>query len=139
MLPSNFLHQRDLDNFVLVHTMGKVGSTALVRSLEAVNVFARHLQWLTPETQASFDRSAELTPIPDDGFDHLLNRFNVKRANSALTDPKYASLIKVITVIRAPVEQILSYYFHNIATFAWGLEQRGKELNAGNLCESLME
>jgi hypothetical protein len=51
MLAAEYLHRPDLDNFVLVYTMGKVGSTALARSLHATNIYSRHLQWLRPETQ----------------------------------------------------------------------------------------
>ncbi|PWT85859.1 MAG: hypothetical protein C5B56_13345 [Proteobacteria bacterium] len=113
-MPSpNYFHRPDIDNFVLVFTMGKVGSTALVRSLEAVNLFTRHLQWATPEVLAFMDQRDSLElGTPEDRLHHLQTRINTRRAYLALHDRDYASMLKVITIIRSPIEQILSHYFH---------------------------
>lgn len=64
MLSGNYLFRPDLDNFVLVYTMGKVGSTAIARSLGQVGIYYRHLQWLRPETQTFIDKVWE--PMADD-------------------------------------------------------------------------
>src|SRR5580700_9799089 len=106
-MPSFFLHRPDLDNFILIYTMGKVASVPLMRSLEAVDIYCRHLHWASVETQAFFERLEQITPA---GLPHwsvyVENRLNVRRCRSALRDAEYASLIKVITAIRAPIEQI---------------------------------
>jgi hypothetical protein len=136
----DFFHSRDIDNFVLVYTMGKVGSTALAQSLNAVGLFARHLQWATPETQAFFDRmesngtSSELEQIFN-----LQNRLNARRAYQALRNREYASLIKVITVIRAPIEQILSHYFQSIALIERVFKERGRTLDSASLRDDILQ
>jgi len=79
----------DLDNFALVFTMGKVGSTALMRSLEAVNVFCRHIQFLSPEWQLHLDKfEHHIDPI-----ELALTRLNVRRCYHSLSNPYYASLV----------------------------------------------
>ena len=136
---SHFYHQPDLDNFVLVFTMGKVGSTALVRSLEAVQVFARHLQWATPTTQEFMDRAEASDPgAPERRLFNLQIRINTHRAWLALVDRDYASMLKVITVIRSPVEQILSHYFHG-AVYERELNQLGVAITAENVRDYLIE
>lgn len=134
MIASNYLYGMELDNFILVYTMGKVGSTALVRSLMDVNIFPRHLQWLTPETQAFFDKVTS----PND-IEQFLNRLNVSRCRYALGDPEFASLIKVITVIRAPVEQIISHYFHAMDHFGVHLRKRGHEITCSNVSRNILD
>jgi len=136
----DLFHSRDIDNFVLVYTMGKVGSTALVQSLNAVGLFARHLQWATPETQAFFDRM-ETVGASTDGelVFNLQNRLNGRRAYQALQNREYASLIKVITVIRAPIEQILSHYFQGISIIEKAFKARGRTVDAGTLREDILQ
>lgn len=130
MVNAEYLHRPDIDNFVFVYTMGKVGSTALAKSLDAIHVFSRHLQWLRPETQRFLDN---LPPDQPADFDSFHNRQNVLRCRYALQDRDYASLIKVITSFRAPVELILSHYFHSIARFKLDLKRRGLEFTAANV------
>jgi hypothetical protein len=131
----SFLSTPDLDKFILVYTMGKVGSTALVLSLKDINLFARHLQWLTPEAQAFFDKRAS----PND-VQHCLNRFNVNRCRYALKDTEFASLIKVITVIRSPIEQVLSHYFHAIDHFGNYLRtMHGQEVTCSTVSKNILD
>jgi hypothetical protein len=136
MLSSSFFHRPDLDNFVLVYTMGKVGSTAIVRSLQAVDVFCRHLQWLTPETQAFFDKIGRLG---EGSIFRALNRLNRTRAHFALRDREYAELIKVVTAVRAPVELILSHYFHSFALYEPRLKKANHPINAESVVESILD
>jgi hypothetical protein len=63
---------------------------------------------------------------------------NVERCRFALQDRNYASLIKVITSFRAPVEQILSFYFHTIAFFQRQLRQRGQEVTAATVRANIL-
>jgi hypothetical protein len=140
MLSSAFFHGRELDNFVLVYTMGKVGSTAIAQSLNAVGIFARHLQWVTPETQAFFDRMESIVTGSElEVIFNLQSRLNARRAYQALRNREYASLIKVITVIRAPIEQILSHYFHGIAIIERVFKERGQTLDAASLRDDILQ
>jgi len=134
----NFFHRSDIDNFILVYTMAKVGSTALVRSLEAVNIFSRHLQWATRETQAFMDRAEAVTDPNPYRLINQVNRINTIRAYRALRDPDYASMIKVITVVRSPVEQILSHYFHS-GVYEKPFKKEGIEINPRNVRARLLE
>jgi hypothetical protein len=135
-----FLHRPDIDNFILVYTMGKVGSMTLMRSLEAVNVYCRHLHWATAETQAFFDRLELVAPA---GLSHwnffVQNRINIRRARNALRDAEYASLIKVITAIRAPLEQILSHYFQSFPLHERVLKTKNLQINAANVRNMIKE
>jgi hypothetical protein len=121
MATFNVFHQRDIDNFVMVYTMGKVGSTAIARSLEGAGIFARHLQWLTPETQAFMESTANPNSIPS-----AISRLDHRRAYHALRDLDYANSVRVITAIRAPIEQILSHYFHTLEIPAWAGVNHGQ-------------
>ena len=103
-VPPYFYHQRDLDNFVLVYTMGKVGSTALVRSLVAVSIVCAHLQWMSPETQAFIEKLGEHEP---NSISNARNALNRARAYYTFRNREYAEIVKVITAVRAPIEQIL--------------------------------
>jgi Putative capsular polysaccharide synthesis protein len=135
----DYFHRPDIDNFVLVFTMGKVGSTALVRSLEAVNLFTRQLQWATPETQTFMDRSESIKPgTRENRLLNLQTRINTRRACLALRDPDYASMLKVIAVIRNPIEQVLSHYFH-AAIYEKEFELLGIEVTPGNVRAALVE
>src|SRR5262245_15422502 len=130
----DLFHSRDIDNFILVYTMGKVGSTALVQSLNAVGLFARHLQWATPETQSFFDRMETVGASSDaELIFNLQNRLNARRAHQALQNREYSSLIKVISVIRAPIEQILSHYFHGISIIEKAFKARRRTVDAASL------
>jgi hypothetical protein len=130
------LHRPDLDNFVLVYTMGKVGSTAIARSLEKVGIFCRHLQWLTPQTQTFLDT---LWTSTAGEFDMLQNRLNVSRCRHALRDPEYASLIKVVTSVRSPVEQILSHYFHSLDLIIDQLRRRRQDASTSTILTNILE
>jgi hypothetical protein len=133
-----FLHRPDLDDFILVHTMGKVGSMSLMRSLEAVNVYCRHFHWVAAETQAFFDRFEQVSPTGTSHWNFFVqNRLNLRRARSALQDPEYASVIKVITAIRAPIDQILSHYFQSFPAHEAMLRVRKLEINADNIRNSI--
>jgi hypothetical protein len=136
MIGAEFLHRPDLDNFVLVYTMGKVGSTALARSLDATNVFNRHVQWLKPETQQFLDT---LWVSDAHDLELFLNRLNVERCRHALKDREYASLIKVITGFRAPVELILSHYFHSFGFFESNLKRQGLEVTAATVRANILD
>jgi hypothetical protein len=63
----------------------------------------------------------------------------VQRSYRALRDTEYASLIKVITVVRSPIEQILSHYFHAIRVFERRLRKHDKQPTAANFCENILE
>jgi hypothetical protein len=131
------LHRPDVDNFVLVYTMGKVGSTSIARSLASVGIFYRHLQWLTPRTQTFLSRLGEVTEA--DEFSVLQTRLDVNRCLHALRDPEYASLIKVITAVREPIGQILSHYFHGLAVVDAHLRSRGQEPNVETVTANILE
>jgi hypothetical protein len=131
---SSSFHRPDLDNFILVYTMGKVGSTALIRSLEAVNLFCRHLQWLRPETDAYFEKLSKLYG-PNSIF-VTLQSLNRARAHSAIRHRDYAEIIKVITAVRAPIEQILSQYFQSFESL---YERQIKASNKPISPESVIE
>jgi hypothetical protein len=135
-----FLHRPDLNNFILIYTMGKVASTPLMRSLMAVDIFCRHLHWATAETQAFFERLEQATPTGQSHWSfYLENRLNMARGRSALRDAEYASLIKVITAIRAPIEQILSHYFQAFPIFESALRTKKLEINAANVRDGIRE
>jgi hypothetical protein len=140
MPASFFLHRPDIDDFVLIHTMGKVGSTAVMRSLERVNIYCRHYHWVGAETQAFFDRLEQVSPT---GLSHwnfyVQNRLNISRARSALLDADYVSAIKVITAIRAPIDQILSHYFQALPVYEKSLATRKLEINAANIRDNIKE
>jgi hypothetical protein len=140
MPPSFFLHRPNIENFVLVYTMGKVASVPLMRSLEAVDVYCRHLHWVTPDTQAFFERLEEVSPtrLTQWSF-YVQNRLNMRQGRSALQDAEYASLIKVITAIRAPIEQILSHYFQAFPIFERALKMRKLESNAANIRDGIAD
>jgi hypothetical protein len=130
-----FLHRPDLDDFILVYTMGKVGSTAVMRSLQNVNIYCRHFHWAAAATQAFFDRLEQVSPTGVTRWNfYVQNRLNMRRLRSALGDAEYASLIKVITAIRAPVDQILSHCFQSLPVWEAALSARKLELNAANIC-----
>ena len=134
MTSAFFLHRPDIDDFILVHTMGKVGSTAVTRSLENVNVYCRHYHWAAAGTQAFFDRLEQVSPTGQSHWNfYLQNRINMRRARNALLDTEYASLIKVITAIRAPVDQILSHYFQAFPSCEAALTTKKLEINAANV------
>jgi hypothetical protein len=135
-----FLHRPDIDDFILIHTMGKVGSTAMKRSLERVNIYCRHYHWVTAETQAFFDRLEQVSPTGQSHWNfYVQNRLNISRARSALQDAEYTSAIKVITAIRAPIEQILSHYFQAFPVFKKSLATRKLEINAANIGDNIMQ
>jgi hypothetical protein len=133
-----FLHRPDLDDFILVYSMGKVGSTAVMRSLESVNVYCRHLHWATAETEAFFDRLEQVSPTGASRWNfYVQNRLNLRRARSALQDKEYASLIKVITAIRAPVDQILSHYFQSFPVHEAALQSRKLTIDAATVRDNI--
>lgn len=133
-----FLHRPDLDDFILVHTMGKVGSMAVKRSLEHVNIYCRHTHWVSVETQAFFDRLEQISPTGRSRWNfYVQNRINIARAHRALRDAEYASLIKVITAIRAPIDQILSHYFQSFPVHEAALKLQKLEVNAANVRDSI--
>jgi hypothetical protein len=132
-LHDNLFHRPDIDNFALVYTMGKVGSTSVVRSLEAVGIFARHLQWLRPETKAFCDHWVKPNSIPN-----AITALNHARAYRALSNPEYAKTVKVITAIRAPIEQILSHYFHALEVGVWAWTTPGKVISAEMVAENVL-
>jgi hypothetical protein len=140
-MPSSFfLHRPDLDNFILLFTMGKVASMPLMRSLEAVDIYCRHCHWLTAETQAFFERLELVTPTALSHWNfYVQNRLTMRRGRIALLDPDYASAIKVITAIRAPIEQILSHYFQALPIFESALKARNLEINAANVRDSIKQ
>jgi hypothetical protein len=135
-----FLHRPDLDDFILIHTMGKVGSIAMMRSLEAVDIFCRHGHWAAAATQAFFERLevVSTTRVPRWNF-FLQNRINMRRTRSALQDPQYAALIKVIAAIRAPLDQIVSNYFQSFPIQDEMLRLKKLETNAANICRSILQ
>lgn len=129
-----FLHRPDLDNFILIYTMGKVASLPLMRSLEAVDIYCRHLHWATAGTEAFFERLEQVTPTGKSHWNfYVQNRLNIRRGRSALQDAEFASLIKVITAIRAPIDQIVSHCFQALPVFESALRRRNLEINAANL------
>jgi hypothetical protein len=133
-----FLHRPDIDDFILIHTMGKVGSTAVMRSLEKVNIYCRHSHWVAAETQAFFDRLAQVSPTGQSHWNfYVQNRLNISRARSALRDADYASAIKVITGIRAPIDQILSHYFQGFPVNEAALVTRKLDVNASNVRDNI--
>lgn len=140
-MPSSFfLHRPDIENFVLAYSMGKVASVPLMRSLEAVGVYCRHLHWVTSDTQAFFERLEQVSPTRLTHWDfYVQNRVNMRQGRSALQDAEYASLIKVITAIRAPIEQILSHYFQSFPIFESALKTRKLEFNAANIRDSIAD
>jgi hypothetical protein len=140
MPPSFFLHRPDIENFVLVYTMGKVASVPLMRSLEAVDIYCRHLHWVTPDTQAFFERLEQVSPTRLTHWNfYVQNRLNMRQGRSALQDAEYAPLIKVITAIRAPIEQILSHYFQACPVFASALKMRKLEFTAANVRDAIAD
>src|SRR4030095_1536487 len=68
---------------------------------------------------------------------NLQNRMNTRRAFLALRNPEYASTIKVITVVRSPIEQILSHYFHS-AVYERQFEHLGIEVTPANARAALL-
>jgi hypothetical protein len=135
-----FLHRPDIDNFVLIHTMGKVGSMALTRSLENVNMHCRHTHWVATETEAFFDRLAQVSATGQTNWSfYVQNRLNIRRARSALADAEYASLIKLITAIRAPIEQILSHLFQSLPVCEAALREKELEVNAASIRTHIRE
>lgn len=135
-----FLHRSDLDDFNLIYTMGKVGSSAVKRSLERVNTYCRHYHWATAGTEAFFDRVEQVSPTGSSHWNfYVQNRLNIRRARSALQDQEYASLIKVITAIRAPIDQILSHYFQGLPVGEAALERKKWEFNAVNITRSIRD
>jgi hypothetical protein len=132
----HFLHQPDLDNFILVYTMGKVGSAAIARSLEAAGIFCRHLQWLRPETQAFIGKVGQVKP---NLIFNALNRLNWARAHCALRNREYAEIIKVITAVRSPIEQILSLCFQSYELYKWQLKKSNRPVNAESFVETILE
>jgi hypothetical protein len=140
MPPPFFLHRPDLDDFILIHTMGKVGSTAVMRSLEAVNIYCRHGHWASAQTEAFFDRLGQVSPTGTARWNfYVQNRLNIRRARSALQDAEYASLIKVITAIRAPIDQILSHYFQSFPVHEAALQSRRLSINVANVRNSMQD
>jgi hypothetical protein len=140
MPPSFFLHRPDIENFVLVYTMGKVASVPLMRSLEAVDIYCRHLHWVTPDTQAFFERLEQVSPTRLTHWNfYVQNRLNMRQGRSALQDAEYAPLIKVITAIRAPIEQILSHYFQACPVFKSALKMRKLEFTAANVRDAIAD
>lgn len=115
--------------------MGKVGSTAISRSLDSVGIVSRHLQWVTPETQAFMDKVLQVNPNSIPG---ALNRLNQMRAYNALRDPEYASIIKVVTAIRAPIELILSHYFHSLEEYYRHIDF-GTPIEPGAIIENILK
>jgi Putative capsular polysaccharide synthesis protein len=138
MSSSFFLHRPDVENFVLVYTMGKVASMPLMRSLDAVGIYCRHLHWATADTQAFFERLEQVTPTGRSHWNfYVQNRLNMRQGRSALQDAEYASLIKVVTAIRAPIEQILSHYFQALPLFDSALTMKGLEVDAANIRDNV--
>ena len=135
-IPPYFYHRNDLDNFILVYTMGKVASTALVRSLEAVGVVCRHLQWMRPETEAFIEKFDQDEP---NSIFRALNAFNRARAYCAFRNREYAGLVKVITAIRAPIELILSHTLFGFDVIEWYGGVSGKPVNSQSVIEYILE
>jgi hypothetical protein len=134
MPPSFFLHRHDLDDFILIHTMGKVGSMSVLRSFQNVNIYCRHVHWASAATEAFFDRFEQISPTGTSHWNYYLqSRLNMRRLRAALADRDYASLIKVVTAIRAPVDQILSHYFQAMPVWEAALQSRKLDLNVTNL------
>ena len=116
--------------------MGKVGSTALVRSLEAVGIVCRHLQFLQPETEAFFEKIGDHEP---NSIFRALNAFNRTRAYCAFRNREYACLVKVITAIRAPIELILSHALFAFDDVNWSTHVFGKPVNVENVMAYISE
>lgn len=134
MPPSFFLHRPDLDDFILIYTMGKVGSMSLLRSLQNVNVYCRHLHWTSAGTEAFFDRLERVSPTGATHWNYFVqNRLNIRRLRAVLQDAEYASVIKVVTAIRAPLDQVLSHYFQALPVWEAALRSKKLDVNAANL------
>lgn len=125
-------------NPVLVYTMGKVGSTAVARSLKAAGEGYRvyHLHWLVPEHLRL-----------DEALHRAASRRNRHTPLRKLFSPEYVwrgqylskqvqapqrdgSKWNVITLIRDPVARNVSAFFQNVEFFFgydWRVELRVKD------------
>ena len=98
-------------NFVFVYQMGKVGSTAICRSLDKVGYPNRHCQWLNESVIQRLLNQKNDVP----GYLRLsVLSSGYRRLAFQLQNKDFARTVKVITGAREPVSYMLSAFFHGI-------------------------
>lgn len=123
-----FYDFHDPDHYV-VYTMGKVGSTALCRSLEAVGLKATHCQWLNPETFKVLCWDEIILRNNDSKAKFFIDNKRHYRNCSYYFGMQYPkNKIKIITGCRDPIDNFLSYYFHS--NFQHAVKKKHGTLNA---------
>jgi len=103
------------DTDVLVYSMNKVGSTSFAQSLLSCGIKSIKLHFITPTPYiADYEKHNIVSPI-----DRKLrfNRelfINTIYVNNYLSKWLHHKKIYVITGVRAPLERLLSLFFHNL-------------------------
>ncbi len=133
--------QEGLD-FLFIHQMGKVGSTAVVRSLQAAGYDqqARIIQthFLTPQGRELVEN---LEMDGQGGWDNLTQRTKIflifSRVVGQMLQDGYLQhhKSKVITLVRDPIATNLSGFFHNYLWWPQDLQDRSRPKSSGYLQE----
>lgn len=101
------------ENPILVWTMGKVGSSSIAKSLRHAGFDCRHLHTLRPE-MLEMHRKRHIAK----GLD--LRAHFMEHTQAAIESiPHWRTEgVRIVTLVREPLERNVSAYFHNLALLA---------------------
>lgn len=99
---------RDTTDVILVHSMGKVGSSSIYRAAQKLDEWETlHTHQLNRKTLAHFIETVSSKPG------------HVRDSSRFLANMDHYSRIKVITGVRDPVARNISAFFENIGSFGF--------------------
>lgn len=110
--PLSYMHNEE---FVFVYQMGKVGSTALCRSLDKMGWKYCHCQWLREETFKLLKWDLAIKQKGDDYYFRVITYNHYQNLKYHLLQLGLKNVVRIITFCREPVSHFLSYFFHGNA------------------------
>jgi len=122
--------------FVVVYHMGKVGSTSLVLSILQNGYKAHHCQWVAEETVDFFNYFTG--PITATGA--VLHNKQTEYYRAMFADREFARHIKIISIVRDPIANMLSFFFHNLPSILLAFKAKDpSEISPQQCCDKISE
>ena len=116
----------------LIFSMGKVGSTAICRSLDKIGYSYLHFQFLNPAAITTLMRDHGPKPA---NFSYINTKHYYELIRYHLTTSSIGSVQQVITAVREPISYLLSFYFHAIENFKHDIEERNGPISTNAIIE----
>jgi hypothetical protein len=125
-----------LNPYAVVYHMGKVGSTSIVLSILQNGYMAHHCQWVSDETVEFFNYFAGATTATG----AVLHNKQTEYYRAMFADKEFARHIKIISIVRDPIANMLSFFFHNMPSILRAFDAKDpSEISPQQCCDKIGE